>query len=112
MTLDRVSWRRGEITVADIRSKSGIAQPFSHFDCRGHRAVAPPCTSECNGHVTFARGPVAGNPVDEKRLDALHRLGPGRLTIEIVADRLILAAEWAKIVLPVRIRKKAHVEDK
>ena len=79
MSFDRVARRRGEITVTHIGSKSRPTQPFRHFDCRGDRAVAPSCASERDGHVTFARGPVAGNPVDEKRFDAVHRLAPGRL---------------------------------
>ena len=74
--LDRVSRRRGEIAVSNVRGKSGPTQPFRHLDCRGDRAVPPTSAAERDGHVTFARGPVAGNPVVEKRFDAVQRLPP------------------------------------
>jgi len=49
--------------------------------------------SKRDGHVTFARGPVAGNPVDEKRLDtATVRIVRKNLA---VIDRAISEARMA-----------------
>ena len=111
LSLNRVAGRRGKIAVSQVGVEPRLTQPLRHFDGRGDRAVASSCASERNGHVTFARGPVAGNPVDEKRFDAGHRLAPGRVLAEIVADRLIDAGQRAKPVDPVRVRQEAQVED-
>src|SRR5437762_3679119 len=96
--LDRVARRGGEITMAKVRSKSGPGQPLRHLDCRGDRAVSSSCASERNGHVTFSSGPVAGNPIVEKRFDAAHRLSPGRVLRKVVPHRRVLARERTELV--------------
>ena len=96
--------------MADIGRESLAPQPSRDLSRSSHRPVAPPCASERDGHVTFARGPVAGNPVDEKRFDALHRLVPGRIGGEIVADRLVLPGKRPKLVDPVRVGQESKVE--
>src|SRR5436190_6395567 len=64
LSLDHIAWRRGEVTVADIRGKTRATQPFRHFNRRGHRPVAPSRAAECHRQIAFAGGPIAGNESD------------------------------------------------
>src|SRR5687768_2515108 len=83
---DRVARPRPQVAVPDIRGKARSSQSFRHFDGGTNGAMAPAGAAECDGQIGLAGGPVAGNPVDEKLFDAVHRLGPGLVLLDISAD--------------------------
>src|SRR5688572_17278111 len=100
-SLDRVARPRRQVAVPDIRGKARSSQSFRHFDGRTNGAMAPAGAAECDGQIGFAGGPVAGNPVDEKRLDAVHRLGPGLILLDISPHLGVSAGQRPKFLDPV-----------
>ena len=60
LSFDRVPRRRGEITVADIRRKSGPRNRSAISLRSGNRTMSPSCAAESDRHVALAVRPSSG----------------------------------------------------